>query len=199
MFGEDSHLVGLFVRRGPRHGLERHPLASTVPRTEPPRTASELKRSAAVAAVGLLAGVRLPSRDDAATEPSSPGACWSARLGKQRHARAESLAARSLQAGHRIPAATAFDGERSCDPAGRCDRKATKAVVPCRPPGRSQCARSDRPTLMCRSRAPGRMMQSRAIRARPRGTRWVVGVHRRHLALVSSRRHAIASWSAGYG
>ena len=64
-------------------GVDKHPLASTVPRTEPPRTASALKRSAAVAGVALSTRVRLPSRNDAVTGPSSSGACWSAGLGKQ--------------------------------------------------------------------------------------------------------------------
>src|ERR1019366_3076453 len=54
------------------------------------------------------AGVRAPSRNDAAADPSSSGACWSAGRGKQLRALAESPGASPLQAGHRIPATTAF-------------------------------------------------------------------------------------------
>jgi hypothetical protein len=53
--------------------MDEHPLASTVPRTEPPRTASALKRFAAVAGVALSAGARPLSRNDGATETAELG------------------------------------------------------------------------------------------------------------------------------
>ena len=111
-FVEDSHLVGY------SYAVELDPgrqtsLAWTVPRTEPPRAAPALKRSGAVAGVALSAGVRAPSRNDAAADPSSSGACWSAGRRKQLRALAESPGASPLQAGHRIPATTAFAQSRA--------------------------------------------------------------------------------------
>ena len=112
-------------------------LASAVPRTEPPRAASALKRSAAVAGVALAAGVRAPSRNDAATDPPSSGACWSAGRGKQLRALAESPGASPLQAGHRIPATTAFACNQRRRPV--CRRRARRSCI--RPGARAAARR----------------------------------------------------------
>jgi len=102
VFVEDSHPGGTIRALCAVEldlGVDKHPLASTVPRTEPPPTALALKPAAAVAGGAVSAGLRPPSRNDAARDPSTSGACWSAGLGKEFRALAESPSVRALQAG----------------------------------------------------------------------------------------------------
>jgi hypothetical protein len=88
-------LVGLFVRRSTRRGRTNTPLPPTIARTEPPRTAVGTERFAAATGAAPSAGV--PAVRGLTADRSS-AACWSAGLGKQLRALAESPRTRPLQA-----------------------------------------------------------------------------------------------------